>query len=86
MHFQYRTRGTCSQLIELDINEQNVIEEVSFLGGCQGNLTGISTLVKGMYIDDVITKLSGIQCGYKGTSCPDQLALALRAYKEQKSL
>ena len=86
MHFQYRTRGTCSQLIELDINEQNVIEEVSFLGGCQGNLMGISTLVRGMHIDDVITKLSGIQCGYKGTSCPDQLARALRAYKEQKTV
>ena len=86
MHFQFRTRGTCSQLIELDINEQDVIDEVSFLGGCQGNLTGISTLVKGMHIDDVITKLSGIQCGYKGTSCPDQLARALRAYKEQKSV
>ena len=86
MHFQYRTRGTCSQLIELDINEQDVIDEVSFLGGCQGNLTGISTLVKGQHIDEVIRKLSGIQCGYKGTSCSDQLARALRAYKEQKSV
>ena len=86
MHFQYRTRGTCSQLIELDINEQDVIDEVSFLGGCQGNLTGISTLVKGQHIDEVIRKLSGIQCGYKGTSCPDQLTRALRAYKEQKSV
>lgn len=84
MHFQYRTRGTCSQLIEVDINDQDLIEEVSFLGGCQGNLTGISTLVKGMPIDAVIAKLSGIQCGYKGTSCPDQLARALRAYKEEK--
>ena len=86
MHFQYRTRGTCSQLIELDINEQDVIDEVSFLGGGQGNLTGISTLVKGQHVDEVIRKLSGIQCGYKGTSCPDQLARALRAYKEQKSV
>ena len=86
MHFQYRTRGTCSQLIELDINEQDVIDEVSFLGGCQGNLTGISTLVKGQHVDEVIRKLSGIQCGYNGTSCPDQLARALRAYKEQRSV
>lgn len=55
------------------------------MGGCQGNLTGIGSLVAGMKVDDVIARLQGIQCGYKGTSCPDQLARALKAYKEQKA-
>lgn len=83
--FQYRTRGTCSQLIEITIDDNDVLQQVSFMGGCQGNLTGISSLVTGMKVDDVICRLQGIQCGYKGTSCPDQLARALKAYKEQKA-
>lgn len=80
--FQYRTRGTCSQLIEITVDDNDVLQQVGFVGGCQGNLQGISSLVKGMKVDDVIARLQGIQCGYKGTSCPDQLARALKAYKE----
>jgi len=71
-------------MIQITVDDDQTIQEVEFLGGCQGNLTGISTLVKGMKVDDVISKLSGIQCGYKGTSCPDQLARALKAYKEEQ--
>lgn len=71
-------------MIQITVDDEQTIQEVEFLGGCQGNLTGISTLVKGMKVDDVISKLSGIQCGYKGTSCPDQLARALKAYKEEQ--
>lgn len=83
--FQFRTRGTCSQLIEVSVDDNDIIQSVSFMGGCQGNLTGIGSLVAGMKVDDVIARLQGIQCGYKGTSCPDQLARALKAYKEQKA-
>ena len=80
MKYTYRPQGTCSQVIELDI-EGDVLNEVFFWGGCSGNLQGISHLVKGMRIDDVIDKLEGIRCGYKSTSCPDQLCQALRAYQ-----
>lgn len=78
--FQYRTTGTCSQMIQVKIND-GIIEDVDFLGGCNGNLKGIKSLVKGMKIDDVIEKLQGIKCGEKPTSCPDQLAQCLISYK-----
>ena len=81
--FQYKTQGVCSQLIQVAVNE-NIIEEVQFMGGCHGNLQGIGSLVKGMKIEDVITKLQGIKCGGKSTSCPDQLTQALIAYKNHK--
>jgi len=84
MVIQYQTHGTCSQLIQVTI-ENDIIQEVEFFGGCQGNLQGISSLVRGMKVDDVIARLEGIQCGYKGTSCPDQLSKALLAYKQQKA-
>lgn len=77
MKYQYQTHGTCSQMIEFEITN-GILESVQFYGGCQGNLAGISSLVKGMKVEDVITRLQGINCGYKGTSCPDQLARALR--------
>ena len=80
-HIQYQTQGTCSQLIDVTADENDVIQQVFFLGGCNGNLQGISTLVRGQRIDDVITKLSGIRCGIKRTSCPDQLAEALKQLK-----
>lgn len=81
MHYIYRTKGTCSQQIEFDING-NIITNVSFLGGCNGNLKAISSLVDGMTIEDIEKKVSGIQCGFKGTSCADQLSIAIReAYK-----
>ena len=76
--FVYRTRGTCSREITVTL-DGDVIESVSFLGGCNGNLQGISSLVKGRKIADVIASLEGINCGGKGTSCPDQLAKALQA-------
>lgn len=82
MRYTYQTQGTCSQLINLEV-EDGIINDVSFVGGCSGNLQGISKLIKGMKIDDVITRLEGIRCGYKSTSCPDQLCQALRKIKEQ---
>ena len=78
---QYRTRGTCSQLISFDVDEKDVVTNVSFLGGCDGNLKGIGKLVDGMKVDDIITRLEGIRCGRKPTSCPDQLATALKQYR-----
>ena len=83
-HVQYQTHGTCSQLIDVTADENNVIQQVFFLGGCNGNLQGISQLVKGQHIDDVISRLNGIRCGSKGTSCPDQLCRALEQLKEVK--
>ncbi|MBQ8874902.1 MAG: TIGR03905 family TSCPD domain-containing protein [Bacteroides sp.] len=77
----YKTQGTCSSHIELEV-EDGVISEVFFWGGCNGNLQGIRALVKGMKIDDVIRKLEGIRCGNRPTSCPDQLCKALRQIQE----
>lgn len=78
----FRPQGVCSQLIELEI-EDNKIESVAFTGGCSGNLQGIAALVKGMDIDEAIERLSGIKCGFKQTSCPDQLSIALKQAKYQ---
>ena len=75
----YRTHGTCSSKIEVDIDAEHIIRSVAFTGGCNGNLKGISSLVKGMKAEDVIEKLQGTICGFRNTSCPDQLALALKA-------
>lgn len=77
---QYKTSGTCSQLIDFEV-EDDIIKSVAFTGGCNGNLKGISALVSGMNVDDAIAKLKGIRCGFKNTSCPDQLARALEQYK-----
>lgn len=82
MQFEYKTKGTCSQKIFIDI-EDGKIMNVEFLGGCNGNLKGISSLVRGMDIDDVIDRLQGTTCGMKATSCPDQLATALKNAKEE---
>ena len=79
---QYKTQGTCCQIMQIEI-EEDVILNAEFLGGCNGNLSGIKSLIKGMKIDDVIEKLGGIRCGNKPTSCPDQLAQCLIAYKNQ---
>lgn len=72
----YQTKGTCSTAIDFEI-EDGIIQSVKFTGGCNGNLQGISALVKGMKVEDAISKLKGIRCGFKSTSCPDQLAHAL---------
>ena len=82
MKFEYKTRGTCSSRIILDV-EANKLVNVEYIGGCNGNLQGISRLVKGMDIDEVIARLKGIHCGMKETSCPDQLATALLQVKEK---
>ncbi len=82
MQFEYRTQGTCSQKIFFEI-EDNKLKNVQFLGGCNGNLKGIGSLVEGMNIDDVIARLEGTTCGFKPTSCPDQLAKALKEAKEK---
>lgn len=80
MKFTYKTNGVCSRSIDIEI-EDNTVVDVSFMGGCNGNLKGIAALVKGMNIDDVIVKLENIKCGFKNTSCPAQLANALKNYK-----
>ncbi len=77
----YKTHGTCSMAIHYDIADDNTVHNVSFDGGCNGNLQGIGKLVEGMPLEDVIKRLKGIKCGFKPTSCPDQLARALEEYK-----
>ena len=81
MQFTYKTKGTCSQMITFDVND-NIVTNVQFFGGCNGNLKGIAKLVEGMNIDEVIARIEGVKCGMKSTSCPDQLAQALKASKE----
>jgi len=81
MRFEYKTKGTCSRMIFFEIEDKKV-HNVEFLGGCNGNLKGLSKLVEGMDIDEVISQIDGIQCGTKSTSCPDQLATALKQAKE----
>ena len=75
---QYTPSGVCSQRMEIDV-EDGTIQEVRVLGGCSGNLQGITSLLKGMRVEDAIQRMEGIQCGMKSTSCPDQLAQALKA-------
>lgn len=76
---RYRTKGTCSSEINFEI-ENDMIKSVSFTGGCNGNLKGICALITGMKVEDVISKLDGIKCGFRNTSCPDQLSKALKEY------
>ena len=82
MKYTYNTKGTCSSNIILEI-EDNIVKDLQFVGGCNGNLKGISALCIGMKLDDIIERLQGIRCGFKSTSCPDQLAKALMSFKEQ---
>lgn len=77
MNYQYQTSGTCSRLINFEINEDGTIGDVSFVGGCHGNQQGISALVRGMKAEEAVKRLKGIRCGAKPTSCPDQLACAI---------
>ena len=81
MQFEYQTSGTCSRAILFEI-EDNKVKNVQYIGGCNGNLKGIGSLVEGMDIDEVIARLEGTTCGPKNTSCPDQLAQALKKAKE----
>lgn len=75
----YETKGTCARAIRIVLDDENKVQEVQFMGGCQGNTSGVAALVRGMKAEDVIERLHGIQCGMKGTSCPDQLSRALEA-------
>lgn len=78
----YKTKGTCSSEIHIEV-EDGKVKDVFFIGGCNGNLKGVCSLVTGMKIEDVIAKLEGIKCGMKPTSCPDQLAQALKSIQAQ---
>ncbi len=75
---RYQTKGTCASAIDIEL-DGNIIKSVAFTGGCNGNLKGISALVVGMTVEDAISRLKGIRCGFKATSCPDQLACALES-------
>lgn len=79
MKIQYKTSGTCSSLINIEI-ENNILKSVEYIGGCNGNLKGIASLVKGMPVEEVINRLKGIRCEDKETSCPDQLVQCLEKY------
>ncbi len=75
-HIEYKTRGTCSRMVIVDV-EDGIITDCKFIGGCAGNTAGVASLAVGMRAEDAIKRLKGIKCGFKPTSCPDQLALAL---------
>ena len=77
--FTYQTRGVCSRSIDITI-DNDIIVEVQYHGGCSGNTQGVAALVKGLTIAEAVERLGGIRCGFKSTSCPDQLAVALREY------
>ena len=81
MKYNYRPKGTCSQLMEIEVDGSTLVS-LKVTGGCSGNLQGISKLVSGMEINDVIQRLEGIRCGFKSTSCPDQLAKALKQIRD----
>jgi uncharacterized protein (TIGR03905 family) len=76
------TQGTCSKVIDVTVDDNDIIRQVFFVGGCNGNLQGVSRLVTGQKVDDVIRRLDGIRCGTKPTSCPDQLCRALEQVKK----
>jgi len=85
MEYKYKPTGVCSSEMIFEIDENDIIQDLKVINGCNGNLKGISALVKGMKVDDVIEKLSGILCGFKSTSCPDQISQALKEYKARKA-
>ncbi|MBQ9783419.1 MAG: TIGR03905 family TSCPD domain-containing protein [Clostridia bacterium] len=80
----YTTRGVCSRQIDIDV-EDGKIAAVRFLGGCAGNTQGVAALIVGMSVEEAISRLSGIRCGFKSTSCPDQLAAALKQYQQRNA-
>ena len=79
----YKTQSVCSRSIEIDV-ENDIITKVKFNGGCAGNTQGVASLIRGMSVDEAISRLEGIRCGFKPTSCPDQLAKALKKAKEEE--
>ena len=84
MEYRYKPSGVCSSEMIFEIDGNDIVQNLKVIGGCNGNLKGISELIKGMNVTDVMKRLSGITCGYKNTSCPDQIALALAEYKSNK--
>ncbi len=76
-HIEYKTQGVCARSIEIDVDE-GIIQSVRFIGGCSGNTQGVAALLIGMSVEEAVKRLSGIRCGFKPTSCPDQLATALK--------
>lgn len=85
MRFQYRPRGVCSQLMDIKVEDGRILD-VKITGGCSGNLQGISRLLKGMGVDDAIERMEGIRCGMKRSSCPDQLAQALKLMRDEEKI
>ncbi|MBR6270750.1 MAG: TIGR03905 family TSCPD domain-containing protein [Lachnospiraceae bacterium] len=83
--YEYTPHGVCSRKIQFDIDENDVVKKIVFVGGCSGNTQGVAALAAGMTVDEVIARVDGIRCGFKETSCPDQLATALKQYKESKA-
>ncbi len=81
--YTYTTKGVCARMIEIEV-ENGIVSRVEFTGGCSGNTQGVSRLVEGMEVNEAIRRLSGIRCGFKATSCPDQLACALKQIVETK--
>ena len=81
MTYRFRPRGVCSQEMRVEVDDQGIIQQLQVYGGCSGNLQGIAALVKGMPASEAVERLKGIRCGFKDTSCPDQLARALSQYK-----
>lgn len=84
MEYKFRPRGVCAQEMRVEVDEQGVIQNLKVLGGCNGNLQGISALVKGMKAEEAAQRLRGIRCGFKNTSCPDQLAQGLEQILAQQ--
>ena len=85
MEYRYKPQGVCSTEMIFDIDEKTkIVRDLKVIQGCNGNLQGISSLIKGMKIDDIIAKLSGIKCGFKSTSCPDQISRALEKFNKIK--
>ena len=80
-HISYKTKGVCSRQIEIDLEDDRILS-VKYIGGCAGNTQGVAALIQGMSVDEAIHRLSGIRCGFKSTSCPDQLAQALKEFKK----
>lgn len=83
---EYQPQGVCCKAMQIQVSDDGLVENAEFFGGCNGNLQGIKALIKGMKIDDVIEKLQGTKCGGKLTSCPDQLAQCLIAYKSSAAV
>ena len=83
MEYRYNPKGVCSTEMIFEIDENNIVQDLKVINGCNGNLKGISSLVKGMKVEEIIKRLSGIKCGFKDTSCPDQISKALEQYLNQ---